>query len=92
MIDLESSDAGALLRFADVYSRMDGGQMSTVMDPPSATNPAQLGRLSVRNFTVHDESQLEQRGIQWQPAAAQQHVLLGIEGRFYPLGGARRAA
>ncbi len=60
VIDLESTDAGALLRFADVYSRMDGGQMSTVMDPPSATNPAQLGRLSVRNFTVHDESQLEQ--------------------------------
>jgi hypothetical protein len=59
-IDIESTDAGALLRFADIYSRMDGGQMSTVMDPPSANNPAQLGRLSVRNFTVHDESQLEQ--------------------------------
>jgi Protein of unknown function len=59
-IDIESTDAGALLRFADIYSRMDGGQLSTVMDPPSANNPAQLGRLSVRNFMVHDESQLEQ--------------------------------
>ena len=59
-IDIESSDAGALLRFTDVYSRMDGGQMTTVMDAPSANNPAQLGTLSVRNFTVHDESQLEQ--------------------------------
>ena len=59
-IDLETSDAGALFRFTDVYSRMDGGQMTTVMDPPSANNPVQLGTLSVRNFTVHDESQLEQ--------------------------------
>ncbi len=59
-LDLETSDAGALFRFADVYSRMDGGQMTTVMDPPSANNPVQLGTLSVRNFTVHDESQLEQ--------------------------------
>ncbi|MFZ3310808.1 MAG: DUF3971 domain-containing protein [Xanthobacteraceae bacterium] len=59
VIDLETSDAGALFRFADIYSRMDGGQMTTVMDPPSANNPIQGGRLSVRNFTVHDESQLE---------------------------------
>jgi hypothetical protein len=59
LIDLETTDAGALFRFADVYSRMDGGQMATVMDPPSANNPIQVGRLSVRNFTVHDESQLE---------------------------------
>jgi hypothetical protein len=60
LIDLETTDAGALFRFVDVYSRMDGGQMSTLMDPPSATNPIQVGRLSVRNFMVHDESQLEQ--------------------------------
>jgi hypothetical protein len=33
--------------------------MTTVMDAPSANNPAQPGTLSVRNFTVHDESQLE---------------------------------
>ncbi|HEX3936421.1 MAG TPA: DUF3971 domain-containing protein [Xanthobacteraceae bacterium] len=59
VIDLESSDAGALFRFADIYSRMDGGQMSTVMGPPSANNPIQAGQLSVRNFTVHDESQLQ---------------------------------
>jgi len=59
VLDLESSDAGALFRFADIYSRMDGGQMSTVMDPPSANNAVQGGRLSVRNFTVHDESQLQ---------------------------------
>ena len=59
IVDLESTDAGALFRFTDVYSRMTGGQMISVMDPPSANNPTQLGSLSVRNFSVHDESQLE---------------------------------
>jgi Protein of unknown function len=59
VVDLETSDAGALFRFTDVYSRMTGGQMSTIMDPPSINNPTQLGTVSVRNFAVHDESQLE---------------------------------
>ncbi len=59
LVDLETSDAGALFRFTDVYSRMTGGQMTTLMETPSANNPTQLGTLSVRNFAVHDESQLE---------------------------------
>jgi hypothetical protein len=59
VVQLESSDAGALFRFADVYSRMNGGQMTTVMDAPTSSNPIQLGTVSVRNFAVHDESQLE---------------------------------
>jgi hypothetical protein len=60
VVDLETSDAGALFRFNDVYSRMTGGQMQTVIDAPSASNPTQLGAVTVRNFSVHDESQLEQ--------------------------------
>jgi len=60
VVDLETSDAGALFRFTDVYSRMNGGQMQTVMDAPSASNPTQLGTVTVRNFSVHDESQLQQ--------------------------------
>jgi hypothetical protein len=59
VIDLESSDAGALFRFTDVYSRMNGGQLTTIMDAPSAVNPVQLGSVSVRSFAVHDESELE---------------------------------
>jgi len=59
VVQLESNDAGALFRFTDVYSRMTGGQMTTVMDAPSPSNPVQLGTLNVRNFAVHDESQLE---------------------------------
>jgi Protein of unknown function len=59
MVEVESSDAGALFRFTDVYSRMTGGLLTTVMEAPSAVNPVQLGSVSVRNFAVHDESQLE---------------------------------
>ena len=70
VVALESGDAGALLRFTDVYSRMNGGQMSLVMDAPSAENPMQQGTLYVRNFAVHDESQLQravaQNGVEVQ--------------------------
>ncbi len=59
VVELESSDAGAVFRFSDVYSRMTGGQMTTVMDAPSPGNNVQLGTVNVRNFAVHDESQLE---------------------------------
>jgi len=59
VVDLESSDAGALFRLTDVYSRMTGGEMTTLMDAPSASSTTQLGTVSVRNFAVHDESQLE---------------------------------
>ncbi len=59
VVHLESSDAGAFFRFTDIYTRMTGGQTSIVMEAPSAENSTQLGTLSVRNFAVHDESQLE---------------------------------
>ncbi len=59
VVDLETTDAGALFRFTDVYTRMSGGQMSIMMDAPSATNPTQSGNVNVRNFAVRDEAQLQ---------------------------------
>src|ERR1700692_4918106 len=59
VVAIETSDAGALFRFTDIYSRMTGGQMTSFMDPPSANNQVQLGSLNVRNFAVPDEAQLE---------------------------------
>ncbi|HXW41238.1 MAG TPA: DUF3971 domain-containing protein [Xanthobacteraceae bacterium] len=59
VVDVETDDAGTLFRFTDVYSRMIGGRMTTLMEAPSANNPLQLGTVSVRNFAVHDEAQLE---------------------------------
>jgi hypothetical protein len=58
-ITLSTTDGGALFRFADVYSRMTGGQMVIAMDAPAADNPVQQGTLTVREFTIHDESQLQ---------------------------------
>ncbi len=60
VVDLQTNDAGALFRFTDIYSRMNGGQMQTTMDVPSGNSPVQLGTMTVRNFSVHDESKLEQ--------------------------------
>jgi hypothetical protein len=59
VIALTSGDGGALFRFTDVYSRMAGGQMVIAMDAPSASNPTQQGALTVHNFVIHGEEQLQ---------------------------------
>ena len=59
MIALTTGDGGALFRFTDVYARMTGGQMVIAMDAPSAENPVQQGSITVRQFAVHDEAQLQ---------------------------------
>jgi hypothetical protein len=74
VIDVETGDAGALFRFTDVYSRMNGGQMTIAMDPPSANNPAQQGTLNVHDFAVHDEGQFQHAVLQ-NGAAAQHNVM-----------------
>ena len=56
---LRTTDAGALFRVTDVYPRMNGGQMAIRMDAPSANNPMQQGTVSVVNFTIHDEAELQ---------------------------------
>jgi Protein of unknown function len=82
VIDLETSDAGALFRFTDVYARMTGGQMVTIMDPPSANNPVQLGSVSVRNFAIHDESQLERAVANGNPAPSNNMDFSGLKLNF----------
>jgi hypothetical protein len=59
VVYLRSSDAGALFRATDVYPRMRGGQLVMTMDAPSATNSGEQGTLTVRDFTVHDEAELQ---------------------------------
>jgi AsmA-like C-terminal region len=58
-IALTTGDGGALFRFTDVYARMNGGQMVIAMDAPSADNPLQQGSITVRQFAIHDEAQLQ---------------------------------
>ena len=59
VVYLESNDAGALLRFTDMYSRVDGGQMWIAMDPPTADQQPQEGVINVRDFSIRGESELQ---------------------------------
>ncbi len=63
---LESGDAGATLRFADVYRRMAGGDMSFQMGLGGARQP---GFVRVRNFVLRNEPALG-RIIAQQPQSA----------------------
>lgn len=58
---VETADAGALLRFADTYSKVQGGKLWIAMEPPTADDQAtQEGLVSVSNFSVRGESKLQQ--------------------------------
>jgi Protein of unknown function len=60
VIYLETSDAGALLRFTDTYSKVVGGQLQLALDPPTAEPGPKEGLLNVRDFTVKGEASLDQ--------------------------------
>ena len=59
VIYLETNDAGAFLRFTDMYSKVVGGQLQLAVDPPAAEPSAKEGLLNVRDFTVRGESALD---------------------------------
>ncbi|MDE2379369.1 DUF3971 domain-containing protein [Bradyrhizobium sp.] len=59
VIYLQTSDAGAFLRFTDTYSKAVGGQLVVAMEPPTAEPTAREGLINVRDFTVKGEAQLE---------------------------------
>ena len=55
----ESSDAGAVFRFTDLYSRMIGGKFWLGMDPPVQDSAPQEGIVNVSAFTIRGESTLD---------------------------------
>jgi len=59
IVYLESTDAGALFRFTDTYSRMVGGQAWIAMDPPTPDGARQEGLMEVREFAVRGEQALD---------------------------------
>ena len=60
VIYLQTSDAGALLRFTDTYTKAVGGQIVVAMEPPASDpNTPREGLINVRDFTVKGEAQLE---------------------------------
>lgn len=56
---LTTSDAGAVLRFLDIYSKIDGGELWVVTDPPRGGDAPQEGSINLRDFVVRGESGLE---------------------------------
>jgi Protein of unknown function len=56
---VESSDAGAMFRFTDTYSRMFGGQMWIGMDPPTHDGTKKDGLIEVRDFAIRGEAALD---------------------------------
>ncbi len=59
VVYFETSDAGALLRFTDMYPRMFGGQMWIAVDPPAPEETPQTGAVHVRDFAVRGEPVLD---------------------------------
>jgi len=68
VIYLETSDAGAFLRFTDTYSKVVGGELQFAVDPPSAEPSAKEGLISIRDFAVKGEASLD-RLVAGGPAA-----------------------
>jgi hypothetical protein len=56
---LESSDAGALFRFSNTYSRMIGGQMFVALEQPAHDGEKKEGVIEVRDFTIRGEAALD---------------------------------
>jgi uncharacterized protein DUF3971 len=54
-----AGDAGAFFRFADLYNRIQGGDVWLIIDPPNADGAPQDGIISVRDFVVRGESNLD---------------------------------
>ncbi|WP_315720290.1 MULTISPECIES: DUF3971 domain-containing protein [unclassified Bradyrhizobium] len=71
VIYLVTNDAGALLRFADTYSKMAGGELELAMEPPTADTSPKEGLAIVRNFTVRGEQALDRAASGAAPQASQ---------------------
>jgi Protein of unknown function len=59
VIYLETDDAGAFFRFTDTYSKVVGGQLQMIVDPPTVEPSAKYGAISARNFSVKGEAALD---------------------------------
>ncbi len=56
---ITTSDAGAVMRFLDIYAKIDGGEMWVSVDPPRGDTSPQEGTINLRDFVVRGESGLD---------------------------------
>jgi hypothetical protein len=73
VIYLQTNDAGALLRFTDTYSKLQGGQLVMAVEPPTPDSGPKEGLVNMRDFTVKGEQALE-RAASGAPNAAQNGI------------------
>ena len=59
IIVLQTNDAGAFLRFTDMYSKVIGGQLALALEPPTVEPSAKEGLINVRDFTIKGEASLD---------------------------------
>jgi len=59
VVYIETNDAGAFLRFNDIYSKMIGGKLQLAMDPPTTEPSARDGLINIFDFTVKGEASLD---------------------------------
>ena len=59
VIVLQTSDAGAFLRFTDMYSKVVGGQLTLALEPPTVEPSAKEGLINVRDFAIKGEASLD---------------------------------
>ncbi|MFG1299095.1 DUF3971 domain-containing protein [Xanthobacter sp. V3C-3] len=58
-LQVTTSDAGALLRFLDIYAKVQGGEAWLIVDPPRSDSTPQEGVLHVRDFSIRGEPGLD---------------------------------
>ena len=81
LLRLTASDAGALARFADIYTRMDGGNIDLVMQTGGETN---TGSATVTNFGLRDEPAFRQL-MAATPSPGPGQTVNPLEARFQKL-------
>ncbi|MCK0195482.1 DUF3971 domain-containing protein [Ancylobacter sp. 6x-1] len=59
MLQIGTTDAGALLRFVDFYSRIYGGDLWVSVDPPTGRNTPQDGTVTMRDFAIRGEAGID---------------------------------
>jgi hypothetical protein len=73
LVILQTTDAGAFLRFTDTYSKVAGGQLMLAMEPPTPDQGAKDGLLTINNFAVRGEAGLD-RAVAGGPAGTSSGV------------------
>ncbi|MFG1357383.1 YhdP family protein [Xanthobacter pseudotagetidis] len=58
-LHVATSDAGAMLRFLDIYAKVQGGEAWLVIDPPRSDQTPQEGVLHIRDFAIKGEPGLD---------------------------------